>query len=501
MKKQKIQIMDTTLRDGEQTSGVAFSREEKLAIAKSLLMEVKVDAIEVASARVSKGEFKAVKDICDWAKKKGLLSKVEVLGVNDNNKSIDWIDEVGCKVVNLLCKGSYHHLTKQLKKTPEEHVLDINKNISYAIKKGMSANIYLEDISNGLINSQEYVYYLLDNIKNQARVMLPDTLGIWTPEETYRYCKEIVEKYADLEFDFHAHNDYDLAVANCLAAVQAGITRVHTTVNGLGERAGNCPLSSVIAVINDHTGCITGVEEANLNSIARLVESMSGIRVASNRPVVGEHVFTQTCGVHADGDKKGNLYFNRLLPERFGGQRNYALGKTSGKASIQKNLELLGIDIDEEAQNKVLARVVKLGDKKEKIMLSDLRYIVSYVLGAPVEQKAKLIEFSVALKNDAPPTANVKLEIEGIEYENESFGDGQYDAFFRAVKLIYKKQGKELPLLTDYSVSIPPGGKADALVETIITWEHNGKTFNTKGVDSDQLKAAIEATLNMLNQI
>jgi D-citramalate synthase len=200
------------------------------------------------------------------------------------------------------------------------------------------------------------------------------------PEETYEFCKEIVDTYPELNFDFHAHNDYDLAIANVFNAIKAGVTCVHTTINGLGERAGNAPLSSVIGTIKDHLKMKTNVDESKLNLVSKLVESFSGIRIPTNKPLIGEFVFTQCSGVHADGDSKNNLYFNDLLPERFGRQRKYALGKTSGKANIKKNLEDMGINLDPEALKKVTDKVIELSDKKNTVSTEDLPYIVSDVL-------------------------------------------------------------------------------------------------------------------------
>ncbi|MBD3164025.1 2-isopropylmalate synthase [Candidatus Woesearchaeota archaeon] len=498
-KTKKISIIDTTLRDGEQTPGIAFTADEKLAMAKSLLLEAKADSIEIGSAHVSEGEFSSAKAICKWAGSKGLLDKIEVLGFIDNKKSVNWVSKAGCKTINFLCKGSLKHLRNQLRKTKEQHIKDIKKNIQYAKEKGMAVNIYLEDVSNGLIGSGEYVFFLLDNLPEVNRVMLPDTLGIWSPMQTYSFCRELAKKYP-YNFDFHAHNDYGLAVANSLAAVNAGISGIHTTINGLGERTGNCPLAEVVAAINDHTNFSTNIAEKKLSSLSRLVETISGIRLPLNSPVVGENVYTQCCGVHADGDKKGNLYCNKLLPERFGGQRNYALGKTSGKASIEKNLEILGIELDESSKKKVLKRVVELGDKKETITVSDLPYIVSDVLGESIQKNVELIDFSLLLNAKNKPSADITLEINSKKYRESSSGDGQYDAFMKAVAGIYSRLNKKLPKLVDYVVRIPPGGKTDALVETVITWE-NCSAFKTRGVDSDQATAAIKATLNMLNRL
>lgn len=499
----RVMIMDTTLRDGEQTSGVAFSETEKLSMAKILLEDVKVDRIEVASARVSDGEYKGASKILSWASEKGYLERVEILGFVDEDVSLQWIRNAGGKVINLLCKGSYRHVTQQLRKTPEEHLSGIRRVIDLACRMGISVNVYLEDWSNGMRNSPGYVHQMITALKDEAvsRIMLPDTLGILNPDETYRYCLEMLESYPGVQFDFHAHNDYDLAVGNVFQALKAGIRCVHTTVNGLGERAGNVPLSSVVAIATDHLKLNTRVNEAMLNRVSKVVESFSGVRIPSNKPLIGEFVFTQCSGIHADGDNKNNLYFNELLPERFGRIRKYALGKTSGKANIKKNLEELGIDLDPESLKKVTDRIIELGDSKENVSMEDLPYIVADVLSTQsIEEKITIKNYSIAHAKGLKPMASVSIEIEGTEYEESSSGDGQYDAFMRALRKIYDRLEKKFPALIDYVVSIPPGGKTDALVETVITWQ-NGREFKTRGLDSDQTTAAIKATLKMLNII
>lgn len=493
--------MDTTLRDGEQTTGVSFNESEKLSMAQVLLNDLKVDRIEVASARVSEGEFRGVQRITKWAAENGHIDKIEVLGFVDNGISIDWIIDAGAKVLNLLTKGSYKHVTEQLRKTPEEHLEDIKKNVEIANAKGVKVNVYLEDWSNGMRNSKEYVHFMINGLKdtNINRFMLPDTLGILDPDETYDYCKEILEAFPGLKFDFHAHNDYDLAIANVFHAIKAGIRCVHTTINGLGERAGNAPLSSCIATINDHLKLKTNVNEEKLNTVSKLVETFSGIRIPTNKPLIGEFVFTQCSGVHADGDNKNDLYFNELLPERFGRKRKYALGKTSGKANIKKNLEDLGINLDAEALKKVTKRVIELGDKKASVSAEELPYIVSDVLrNETVEQYVKIENFTVSLAFGLKPVASLAINYKGKIYEETGKGDGQYDAFMNALKKIYKRLKIKLPKLIDYYVTIPPGGRTSALVETVIVWELD-KEFRTRGLDPDQTNAAIIGTLKMLN--
>lgn len=499
-----IEIMDSTLRDGEQTSGVSFLPHEKLVIARKLLKDVNVDRIEVASARVSDGEKNAVSMICRYAANNGMLGRVEVLGFVDGHRSIDWIKECGGRVINLLAKGSLKHCTQQLKKTPEEHAADIRSEVAYALEQGFTVNLYLEDWSNGMKDSPEYVYGLMDALQGAGirRFLLPDTLGILNPLQCVEYLRKMLKRYPDTHFDFHAHNDYDLSVSNSLAAVLSGAKGLHVTVNGLGERCGNAPLASVQVILKDMFHAHTNIHEEMLNDVSRLVEGYSGIAVAPNTPVVGRYVFTQVAGVHADGDNKDNLYCNDLVPERFGRHREYALGKNSGKANIVKNLEDLGLELTPEQTKAVTRRITELGDKKELVTQEDLPYIVSDVLkhSAP-EDKVKLVSYMVSTSYGLKPIASLKVEIEGREYEADSTGDGQYDAFVKALRKIYRDRlGKDLPLLDNYVVSIPPGGRTDALVQTAITWRLGNRIWRTRGLDADQTEAAIKATFKMLNQ-
>ena len=523
-----VEIMDSTLRDGEQTNGVSFLPHEKLVMARKLLYDVNVDRIEVASARVSEGEREAVTRICAFAKKVGLLERVEVLGFVDGGKSVDWIKECGGRVINLLAKGSLKHCTQQLRKTPEMHISDIRREVEYAVQQGLSVNLYLEDWSNGMKDSPEYVYQLMDALTlNEAvpedsaqstqakagapkgtaaklkiqRFMLPDTLGVMNPLQVIEYFRKMLKRYPDVHFDFHAHNDYDLAVSNSLAAVLSGVRGLHVTVNGLGERCGNAPMASVQAILKDQFHAKTSIVENQLNDLSRMVESFSGITVAPNQPIVGENVFTQVAGVHADGDSKNKLYYNELVPERFGRKREYALGKNSGRANIAKNLEELGLELTPEQTRRVTERITELGDKKEIVTQEDLPYIVSDVLKHDgSEDRVKLISYVVSTAYGLKPGANIKVEINGHQYDGSAVGDGQYDAFVKALRYIYKKYlNRTFPILANYQVTIPPGGRTDALVQTVISWHYKDGLLRTRGLDADQTEAAIKATFKMLN--
>lgn len=500
-----VEIMDTTLRDGEQTSGVSFSTAEKMTITRLLLNELHVPRIEVASARVSDGELDTVGKICAWASGIGRLEAIEVLGFLDGGQSVDWITRAGGRVINLLAKGSERHCRLQLGQTPAQHFERVAAEVNRATAAGLKVNLYLEDWSNGMKQSRDYVFAMMDALRHLPveRFMLPDTLGVLNPYDTLSYVHDMVKRYPGVRFDFHAHNDYDLATANVFAAVKGGARGVHCTVNGLGERAGNTTLSSAVTVIHDQLQASTGIDESKINKVSHIVESFSGIIVPPNKPIIGESVFTQCAGVHADGDNKHKLYYNALLPERFGREREYALGKTSGKANIRKNLEALGIELPEEDIRKITERITHLGDKKEIVTQSDLPFILADVLKhSTIPSRVSVANYALNLSQGLRPTATVKLIIDGKEYQDSAAGDGQFDAFMKAVRNIYiSRLGRPFPTLANYTVNIPPGGRTDALVHTVITWNYQDTVIKTRGLDADQTESAIQATVKMLNLI
>ena len=501
----QIEIMDTTLRDGEQTDGVSFSAFEKLQIARYLLEELVVDRIEIASARVSEGERDSVREVFQWAAESENAGRIEVLGFTDHRASVNWIQDCGGSVLNLLTKGSRRHCTEQLGKTLSEHLHDIARTMDYAADRKMRVNVYLEDWSNGFLNSPDYVRELVGELRKLPlnRLLLPDTLGIMDPEEVRAGINDLLQLHPELIIDFHAHNDYGLATANCLAAVRAGAAGVHVAVNGLGERAGNAPLESVITALHDKLHVRTNINERAIVGASRLVETFSGKRVQSNRPIVGQDVYTQTAGIHADGDRKNNLYANPILPERFGRQRVYALGKLAGKASIKNNLKALGIQLSEEREVLLLERIKSLGEQKKTITVDDLPFLIEDLFGSRVLQTEIRITDAVVTTNlHGRPQARIALEFKGQKLEAQAEGDGGYDAFMNALLELAGKLGLKLPTLRDYEVRIPPGGKTDALVEAVIIWElPDGTTLRTVGVSPDQVLAAIRATEKMLNRV
>ena len=495
-----VQLLDTTLRDGEQTRNVSFSTSEKVSIAEALMGSLRVDRIEVASAGVSEGEREAVSRITEWATSEGHLERVEVLGFVDHRRSVDWIEAAGGRVLNLLTKGSERHCRMQLGKTLVRHLEDVRATVAYALDRELRVHVYLEDWSNGYRDSRDYVLGMVEGLQGTgiARVMLPDTLGVMIPEEVQAALTDMIASFPEQPFDFHPHNDYGLATANAMAAVRAGVRAIHCTINCLGERAGNVSLAEVAVVLRDRMGMDLSIDETKIVAISRLVESFSGKRVAENAPVIGADVFTQTSGIHADGDRKGALYQTPLSPERFDRKRTYALGKMSGKASLKKNLEELDIRLSPEDEAEVLKRIVKLGDTKATITAEDLPFIIADALESKGYKHITLLSCSVTSGLDLESTVSIRVELDGEILKASGSGNGGFDAFIDAVRKVLPP-GVTLPELVDYELRIPKGGTTGALTEVSITWKDGNRSFRTRGVNANQVFAGIEATLRMLN--
>jgi D-citramalate synthase len=500
-----ITLMDTTLRDGEQTQGVSFAPAEKLSLAQALLGRLKVDRIEVASAGVSQGEQDAVRKINLWAAENGHLEQVEVLGFVDQHRSVDWILGAGGKVINLLTKGSEKHCLTQLRQKPEQHIEQIKKTIAYAHSNDVRVNVYLEDWSNGYLDKPQYVYNLVTALQDSGvdHFMLPDTLGVMSPSEVSTSLGDMIQRFPTLKFDFHPHNDYGLATANVMAAVTAGVTSIHCTVNCLGERAGNASLAEVVVVLRDKMGLDLNIDEQHIVDVSQMVESFSGKFVACNTPILGSDVFTQTAGIHADGDKKGDLYVTKLSPERFSRKRVYALGKLAGKASLEQNLNELGIVLTEEDQKKVLNKIIQLGDSKQTITPDDLPFIITDVLENSDGQRVTLIDCKTISNLNDSSKATLTVEIDGSTYTESGMGNGAFDAFVDALdKVLEANTNITRPKLLDYQIHIPKGGQTNALTEAAITWQlENTRKMVTRGVNSNQVFAAMQATIKVINAL
>jgi len=499
----RIEVVCVTLRDGLQVPRVRLSVVQKLQVAEFQLRNLAVDRIEVASAHVPDDDA-GMSAITHWAKKQDCLAKVEALGFLDGEKSIAWVHGSGGRVMNLLVKGSEEHCRRQLGCTLAEQLKRVMDVAKAAEKRRMTVNVYLEDWSQGMRQSPEFVFELAWKVcqLNVQRIMLCDTLGVLSPAETKRYVQAMRTLLPKAHLDFHGHNDYGLATANTMAAIEAGVDGVHGSINGLGERAGNAPLEEVIVAIHDHLradGYRTGVDERRLLDISRLCAAFTRRKVAPNKPIVGDDVRTHTAGVHIDGDLKGELYVSPLRPERFGAEINHALGHLGGRASVKSNLKKLGFDLSGEALEAVIQRVGALSSNRH-LSLADLLSICAEVLEQPELVSVTLSELKVTSHMGWGAYVDATVGYRGQWYTIEGQGTGGFDAFFRTLKKWADERGLVTPELIKFDPDVPTPGDPSALVATVVIWRlPSGQEFMTVGHDADQVMSGIRAAVDALN--
>jgi len=500
-----IQIMDTTLRDGLQSFGVHLSVPERQQVAEFLLRRVRVDSLEVASARVGGDEHETLTTIVKWAASHHCLERIEALGFIDGTSSVEWIASAGCRTINILAKGSERHCRKQLHWTLNDQVEYLGVEVEAARSRGMAVNVYLEDWSQGMRQSPEFVSaFALQLAKLPIeRVMLCDTLGVLYPLEVRRYVQVVRTLLPRQKLDFHGHNDRGLATANTLLAIEGGVDGVHVAVNGMGERAGNTPLEEVVVNIKDflgHAGFLVNIDESQLTVASRMVAAFSARRVPPNKPIVGANVFSQTAGVHIDGDVKDELYVSDLRPERFGAQVTHVLGHLGGKASVKSNAKKLGLDLSVEELELVTEKVQELG-ANHSLSPSDLLAIVADILDRPelvTISLVKVVTNSVFAKS---ASANAVIAHNGKHYAITARGGGGFDAFWNALRKWARGYGViVIPELVHYDIDVPTSGDSSALTTVIITWRIPDKSeFITTGLDRDQVMAGIKAAVAAVN--
>ncbi len=498
-KKRKIELMDSTLRDGEQTAGVSFNPKEKESIAFALY-DAGIRRIEMASACASDQDFDAVKNTTSSLEDTGCKNVVECLSFI-LRPHIDWITDAGAACANLLVKSSTDHIAQLKGKNPDDHIQDVLEITDYAKENNLCVNAYLEHFSYGIQHSKEYVYKLIENLSKAKihRIMLADTMGLFSPQQTKEHIQALTQKYPKVHFDIHAHNDYGLATANTLAGIKYGCQGAHVTVNGIGERAGNASLETVAVSLRDFFGIET-IDENKLMTLSKLTKTLSGAKIEANHPIVGKNSHIHKAGVHTHGALKG-LYTNPLLEKnRFNKRVSYDLGKLSGKASVFVELEKMGVkNPDPEIVAQLVTEIKILSEKKNIITTNDLLLLYLQKTNKDTSgYRLKKVDMRKIYTNTQTSTqAEVTLKIKGVSSTIKAVGDGGFDAIANAIKKI---TGANLKL-KDYHVSIPPGDGTSSLVDTAIDWQHNKKTLKTRGIHTDQDIAATYAMLKAINQI
>jgi 2-isopropylmalate synthase len=498
MDKNRILIFDTTLRDGEQSPGCSMNGEEKLKMAHQLA-RLKVDVIEAGFPIASPGDFDAVHAIAKEVKGPAICGLARA-----NKKDIERCAEA----VSPAKKGRIHtfisssdiHLKYQLKKTRDEVLKEAEKAVGLARKLCKDVEFSAMDATR---SDRAYLAKLFQvAIDNGATTLnVPDTVGYAIPSEFYEL---IAFLNAELKHDgnvilsVHCHNDLGLAVANSLAAIQAGARQVECTVNGIGERAGNCSLEELVMgldVRRDRLKKTVHVDKSQIYASSKLLSSITGIVVQPNKAVVGENAFAHESGIHQDGVLKNKLTYEIMTPESVGVPQNrLVLGKHSGRHALRDRLNHLGHPVDAETFEKIFQEFKNLADVKKSVYDDDLISLAdSQNLREP---RYRLDTLQANGGNFAVPSATVSLIIDGEKKKMAAFGDGPVDATFKAITALAGFKGK----LTKYVVNAITGG-TDAQGEVYVTIEDDGKTVRGSGAHTDIIVASALAFLSALNKI
>jgi D-citramalate synthase len=485
-----IKVFDTTLRDGEQTPGVSLAPDQKLQIAKQLDV-LGVDIIEAGTAIISEGEQRGIKAIANEGLKADICSFARLL-----KGDIDAAIKCDVDMVNLVAPVSDAHIKKKLKMDREGLIKKTIEMAEYVKAHGLAVEISSEDASRADIEFLQSFFVELSPVVD--RLCFCDTVGVLYPERT----KEIFQVLCEVNtpVSIHCHNDFGLATANTIAAVGAGAECVHVTVNGLGERAGNASLEEVVTALELLYGMKTNVVKKKMYETSRLVRTLTKMPLAPNKPLMGDNAFTHESGMHVHGTMADTSLYEPIKPAIIGRTRRFALGKHTGKASVKRVLEEMGIPADDEQMQKMLTKVKELGDKGKLVTDSDFQAIVDDVLSIEREEKIKLIDLSLVSGRNVYPTASLRLEIDGEDVVEAGVGVGPVDAAINALRKALAGMEMDDLRLEEYHVDAITGG-TDALVNVVVKISRGDKTMTASGVSEDIVMASVYALINGVNRL
>lgn len=488
-----MRLFDTTLRDGEQTPGVALTAEDKLHIARQL-DRLRVDAIEAGFPVTSKGEMEAVRLIAQA----GL--KAEVCGLaRTTRQDVDAALKCDLRSLHLFIATSDIHLRHKLHLTRGQALRKAVEAVEYAKAHGLQVEFSAEDATRTDIAYLKQVYTAVVEA-GADRVNVPDTVGVLTPQQTRRLVGEIAEA-VKVPISIHCHNDFGMAVANSLAAVEAGATQVHVTVNGLGERSGNAALEEVAMALYSLYRRRLRLRTRLLYETSRLVSRLTGVPVPPNKPIVGENAFAHESGIHAHGVLSMPLTYEPISPALVGRETTIVAGKHAGVHGVRRRVEELGFKPSEQQAREIVERVKELGDRGKYVTTTDLLAIASAVCGQPLaeERVLELKDLAVVTGTDVIPTASVRLIVKGREYVASETGVGPVDAAIKAIRKITDNLINVR--LKEYRLEALTGG-SDALAEVVVKIEDaGGKVISARAASSDIVKASVEAMVNGLNRL
>lgn len=484
-----IKIFDTTLRDGEQTPGVLITSNEKLKIALKL-DELGVDVVEAGSAITSKDEQQSIKLITENNLNAEICSFARPLKVD-----IDTAIDCGVDSVNLVIPSSDLHIDFKLQKSrPEVEKMAVDA-VEYAKDHGLIVELSAEDSTRTSIDDLKSLF--IKTIDAGADRICPcDTVGILTPERSYEFYGELAK--LNVPMSVHCHNDFGLAVANTLAALNAGANQAHVTINGLGERAGNTSSEELIMAIDTLYHKKTNIKTELFYEISQLVENISGVVLQSNKAIVGKNAFAHESGIHADGVLKKSETYEPMKPEKVGHRRRFILGKHVGKHVIHEKIKETNTEVTDAQLNEIFKRIKALSDMGKTVTDVDLQATVDDILAIDIENSLKLPEYTSVSGNKLTPTASVKLSINNKEKIEAGVGVGPVDAALEAIRKCLVDVADIS--LEEYHVDAITGG-TDALIDVVVKLKCDDKIITSRSTQPDIIMASVDAYLKGANKI
>ena len=499
MKNNKILIFDTTMRDGEQSPGFSMNVEEKLRIANQL-KRLNVDIIEAGFPIASEGDFQAVRAIAekiDGPRITGLARTADA----DIDRVWEAVKVSRNPGIHTFIATSDIHIKWKFNSTRSKIMKEAIRAVKRAAGYTENVEFSAEDSTR---SDRDYLMEILEAVIDAGArtINVPDTVGYTTPTEYASMITEIKKRVRGIEkviISVHCHNDLGLAVANSIAAVQAGARQVECTINGIGERAGNASMEEFVMALNTRREFFkleTGIVTDQIYPASKLISQITGMMVQPNKAVVGANAFAHEAGIHQDGVLKKTLTYEIMTPQSIGLPTNrLIMGKHSGRHAFRVRIEQLGFELSEENLNKAFRKFKALADKKKDIFDEDLiALIAEEVLGIP--DKYKLVSVNITSGTDMLPTATVQLEIDGKIHKDAGFGDGPVDAIYKTIATIANRKAK----LQRFSISAITGG-ADAQGGVTVHLEEDGRIGVGNGTHTDILVASAKAYVNALNKL
>ncbi|MFH1552787.1 MAG: 2-isopropylmalate synthase [Candidatus Omnitrophota bacterium] len=500
MKKEKVLIFDTTLRDGEQTPGASLTVNEKLKIAFQL-ETLGVDIIEAGFPRTSPGDLEAVKTVAKHIRKP-IICGLARATKRDIDDAYAALKNARRPRIHVFLATSKIHMKYKLKKAKDEILRAAVEAVKYARGKVSDVEFSPEDASR---TEKDFLAQVVEEvIKAGAKtVNIPDTVGYSVPQEfggIIRYLMETVPNITKSVISVHCHNDLGLGVSNSLAAVLCGARQVECTINGLGERAGNASLEEIVMAMamrkDMYGGITTNICTRELYKTSKLVSKLTGISVQPNKAIIGANAFSHEAGIHQDGVLKKRVTYEIIKPQDVGFKGStLVLGKLSGRHAFSERLKALGYSLSSGELDQAFMRFKVLADKKRKIFDEDLSTIVEGEL-ATIPEEYKLIDFQVTSGNKIKPLASIELEKGKKKVKASATGDGPIDACFRTIDKAAGQKGK----LIDYKVNAVTSGK-DALGEASVKVAFNRDVVIGRGSSTDVIEASVFAYLNAINRL